>query len=88
MIDVKVGHYYYADLSPVKGDELGGFFRKVKVIARRGKLVQVIPFKNVGSSSNYVKMLTFHQRAIDVSRIRSELAEAPSAFEYDYDYDD
>lgn len=84
-MDVKVGHYYYADLSPVKGDELGGFFRKVKVIAKRGNLVQVIPFRNVGKSSNHVKMLTFHQRTIDVSRIRSELAETPSCFEYDCD---
>lgn len=84
-MDVKVGHYYYADLSPVKGDELGGFFRKVKVIAKRGNLVQVIPFRNVGKSSSHVKMLTFHQRTIDVSRISSELAEAPSCFEYDCD---
>lgn len=83
MADVQVGHFYYADLSPVKGAELGGFFRKVKVIAKRGNLVQVIPFQNIGKSSHHVRMLTFHQRTIDVSRIKSELTEAPSCFEYD-----
>lgn len=70
-MDIKIGSMYYADLSPVTGSEVGGC-RAVKVVAKRGDLVQIIPLAWNESVGN-AEFDEFQRRAIDTSRIRHEI---------------
>lgn len=70
-MEIKIGSIYYANLSPVAGSEVGGL-RAVKVVAKRGDLVQIIPLTWNDPARN-AEFDEFQRRAIDTSRIRHEI---------------
>jgi hypothetical protein len=64
---VREGQYWYVDLSPAIGEELGGI-RKCLIVKKEKNLVQVIPSVFNGT---YVYD-EFHIRTVDIKRLKEK----------------
>ena len=64
---VREGQYWYVDLSPAIGEELGGI-RKCLIVKKEKNLVQVIPSVFNGTYI-YDK---FHIRTVDMKRLKEK----------------
>lgn len=60
---------WYVDLSPVVGEEIGGY-RKCRVECKRGNLVRVTP--GVMTSLGFIYD-TWHTRTVDISRLKEKM---------------
>jgi mRNA-degrading endonuclease toxin of MazEF toxin-antitoxin module len=64
---IRKGQYWYVDLSPAIGEELGGV-RKCLIVKKKKNLVQVIPSIYNGQYT-YNK---FHIRTVDIKRLKEK----------------
>ena len=64
---LRKGQYWYVDLSPATGEELGGI-RKCLIVKKKKNLVQVIPSIYNGKYI-YDK---FHIRTVDIKRLKEK----------------
>jgi hypothetical protein len=66
---IRVGQYWYVDLSPVIGEEIGGC-RKCLVVQRHHNLVRVRPLIYNGGLPYYSE---WHERTVDISRLKEKV---------------
>ena len=67
---IRAGQYWYVDLSPAIGDEVGGS-RKCLVVRKHHNLVRVRPLIYNGGLPYYSE---WHERTVDVSRLKEKVA--------------
>ena len=66
---IRKGQFWYVDLSPVVGEEIGGY-RKCRIERKRGNLVRVTP--RVMTNNGFVYD-TWHSRTVVVSRLKEKM---------------
>ena len=66
---IRAGQYWYVDLSPAVGEEIGGC-RKCLIVRKHHNLVRVRPLIYNGGLSYYSE---WHERTIDVSRLKEKM---------------
>lgn len=66
---IRKGQFWYVDLSPSVGEEIGGY-RKCRIERKRGNLVRVTP--RVMTNNGFIYD-TWHTRTVDVSRLKEKM---------------
>ena len=66
---IRAGQYWYVDLSPTIGEEIGGY-RKCLIVRKHHNLVRVRPLIYNGGLSYYSE---WHERTIDISRLKEKV---------------